>query len=247
MKKINSITFLSVLLIIISLALYALELVIFRKPGNTLFYFLQDMAFLPLQAVIVIIVLGKIISGREKRLMLKKINMAISAFFSEAGTEIMSSLLEFCRMPGDISANLDVSGKWIGGDYKKAIKFIKENDFVFDCKIENLQALKALMLQKRNFLLIMLENPNLLEHDTFSDLLWAVFHLTDELLARESLTDLPAADIKHLALDIKRAFNTLIVQWLSHMEHLKTDYPYLFSLEVRKNPFSENNSVIIKE
>ena len=41
--------------------------------------------------------------------------------------------------------------------------------------------------QKRDFLLRLLENPNLLEHDSFANLLLAVFHLTEELAQRRDL------------------------------------------------------------
>jgi len=36
------------------------------------------------------------------------------------------------------------------------------------------------------------------------------------------------------------------VEWAYIMKHMKEKYPYLFSLAVRKNPFS-TNTVIIKE
>jgi len=33
---------------------------------------------------------------------------------------------------------------------------------------------------------------------------------------------------------------------LAHMEHLKNEYPYLFSLAVRTNPFDPNASVEVR-
>ena len=83
----------------------------------------------------------------------------------------------------------------------------------------------------------LLENPNLLEHDTFTDTLWAVFHLTDELAHREDLKSLPETDVRHLSGDIDRAYKCIVAEWLEYMKHLKRDYPYLFSLAVRTNPF----------
>lgn len=83
------------------------------------------------------------------------------------------------------------------------------------------------------------------EHDTFTDMLWAVFHVTEELDSRDMLVSLPPKDLEHLSIDIKRAYQFLIVEWLYYMNHLKKEYPYLFSLAVRKSPFNENGSVII--
>jgi hypothetical protein len=98
----------------------------------------------------------------------------------------------------------------------------------------------------RTFLLGLLENPNLLEHEAFTGMLWAVFHLADELSARATVSGLPDADLDHLSGDIKRAYGILIVQWLTYMKHLHKDYPYLFSLAMRTNPFDAGASVIMK-
>ena len=82
----------------------------------------------------------------------------------------------------------------------------------------------------------------MLEHESFTDLLWAVFHLTEELDNRKDVTQLPDSDYDHLSGDIKRAYSLLISAWLAYMGHLKTDYPYLFSLAVRTNPFDPQAS-----
>ena len=50
----------------------------------------------------------------------------------------------------------------------------------------------------------MLENSNLLEHESFSDLLWVAFHLPEELEAGPSVIGLPATDLEHIAGDVGR-------------------------------------------
>jgi len=80
--------------------------------------------------------------------------------------------------------------------------------------------------------------PNLLEHETFTDLLWAVFHLAEELAYRKNVSLLPNSDYEHLIGDIKRVHVLLLSEWLDYMKHLREDYPYLFSLAVRTNPFN---------
>ena len=110
----------------------------------------------------------------------------------------------------------------------------------------NLSQLQKFIVDKRAFLLRLLENPNLLEHQSFTELLWAVFHLAEELSHRKDVTNLPDRDYEHLGGDIKRAYQLLIREWLAHMEHLKNDYPYLFSLAMRTNPFDPEASVQLK-
>ena len=52
-----------------------------------------------------------------------------------------------------------------------------------------------------------------------------MFHLTDELVYREDFAGLPAADLQHLAQDLRRAFHLLVLEWLAYMQHLKHGYP----------------------
>ena len=106
--------------------------------------------------------------------------------------------------------------------------------------------IKNFLKDKRQFLLALLENPNLLEHDSFTNLLWAVFHLTEELMHRRRLENLGDADYEHLSGDIKRVYHLLIAEWLEYMKHLKANYPYLFSLAMRTNPFDANACVEVK-
>ncbi len=93
------------------------------------------------------------------------------------------------------------------------------------------------MKDQRQFVLRLLENPNLLEHERFTDLLWAVLHVEEELEARTTLSDLHPSDRAHLEIDVRRAFNLLLAEWVLYVRHLKEDYPYLFSLVVRTHPF----------
>jgi len=100
-------------------------------------------------------------------------------------------------------------------------------------------------MHHKGFLLALLENPQLIEHDSFTPLLQALFHLTEELMARETLTGLPTTDYAHLSGDINRVYRLLMIEWLTYMKYLKQNYPYLFSLAMRQNPFDKNASITV--
>jgi hypothetical protein len=102
------------------------------------------------------------------------------------------------------------------------------------------------LMGHKAFLLSMLHNPRLLEHDSFTPLIQALYHLTDEMMARERLTDLPPADCAHLSGDLNRVYRLLVIEWLVYMQYLRHDYPFLFSLAMRQNPFDKNASVIVQ-
>ena len=100
---------------------------------------------------------------------------------------------------------------------------------------------------KRDFILRLLENPALLEHGPFTELLRALSHLMDELSRRSNFTTLPGTDISHLIMDLNRVYRHLAIQWLGYMQYLKKNYPYLFSFAMRVNPFDEHATPVVGE
>jgi hypothetical protein len=170
----------------------------------------------------------------------------IGAFFSEVGTNLLKSFSESSLQIDQIRKDLVEDNDWSNKAFSYMGKRVKEYDYRIESQRADLEDLRNLLLGKRGFLLALLENPNLLEHESFTELLWAVFHLSEELASRPNLKGLPNTDYEHLTADMKRAYVLLIVEWLAYMKHLKTNYPYLFSLGVRMNPFDPNASPIVK-
>jgi hypothetical protein len=204
------------------------------------------MAFVFIQVLLVTVIIEQVLSEREKGAMLKKLNMVIGAFFSEVGTELLKFFNGFDTNSEELARKLKVNNEWSAADFDNIMRAIADHDYSIDSRAGDLKAMRDFVVGKREFLLRLLENPNLLEHDEFTELLWAVFHLAEELLHRKKFENLPGADYEHLAGDIKRVYTLLVREWLSHMEHLKSEYPYLFSLAVRTNPFDPNASPEVK-
>jgi len=107
-------------------------------------------------------------------------------------------------------------------------------------------ALRNFLAAQEDFLLRVMENPMIFEHESFTDLILALDHLTKEMKARGDLADLPSNDLTHLEGDMRGVYERLIPKWLKYMEYLKTHYPYLFSLAMRTNPFDPHASVVIR-
>jgi hypothetical protein len=228
-----------------SVVLYALQIVIFRRTSDTFFYIFQDLAFLPLTVLIVGVVIERLVSLRAKREMVHKLNMVVGTFFSELGTSLLAELLPTMKAATEIRERLHLTASWTKEDFAKASRFARGLDCKVDLKQIDRVALRVHMVDQRQFVLRLLENPNLMEHERFTDLLWAVHHLEEELEARTTLTELVPADEAHLEIDTRRAFNALLAEWVLYVQHLKTDYPYLFSLVVRTHPFQDSPSPVI--
>jgi len=238
---------LGLLLIVLSAAVYFIHYLIFRDMHHIFLYLVGDIAFVFIEVLLVTLVLHQLLHYREKKTMLNKLNMVIGAFFSEAGTELLKTFSSFDKEAFRITQKLVITNKWSEKDFSKILVNVRNHNYSIDSKNGNLEDVKTFLKEKRQFLLNLLENPNLLEHESFTNLLWAVFHLTEELVHRRKLTDLPDTDYQHLAGDIKRVYHLLIAEWLSYMKHLKDNYPYLFSLALRTNPFDANAVVEVKQ
>lgn len=229
-----------------STVLYLLQIGIFHRTEETFFYMLQDIAFVPIQVLLVTLILNQLLSSREKRALMKKMNMLIGTFHIEVGAELIRLCSAFNSDMTEIRTRLMVTSKWTVRDFRSVAASMKNMEIKIDSRSGDLYSLKSLLEAKRSFLLSLLANPNLLEHDSFTDLLWAVFHLAEELSARKSLEGLPQVDYDHLSGDIKRAYSQVLAEWLLYMKHLKEDYPYLFSLAVRMNPIDPNADPVVK-
>jgi hypothetical protein len=237
----------AVVLIIMSFALYWADYVIFGRPTDIAAGFLGNLAFLPIYVLFVTLMIERVFRERERLLIRQKLNMVIGVFFSEMGTELVRNLSDFLPAAADLTCRLKVTPHWSESEFRDAASFLARFNLQVDSRMGDLDYLRHFLMGKREFMLRLLENPNLLEHDEFTDLLWAITHLLQEMEARRNLAELPEADRDHLSGDIKRAYSYLLREWLVYMKHLKLDYPYLFSLAVRMNPMDPEARAEIME
>lgn len=246
MKRINWQVKFGILLILLSALWYLFHYFIFRDWHHIFIYLIGDIAFVPIEVLLVTLIIHQLLSIREKRSRLEKLNMVIGAFFSEVGTKLLTYLSDFDPKLDDIRKHLIVTDDWSEKEFISVSKFMKNYDYDIEIQKIDLEELRSFLISKRSFLVRMLENPVLLEHESFTELLRATFHLTEELAARKNVRELPETDIKHISVDIRRAYILFVASWLDYMSHLKENYPYLFSLAMRTNPFDEEASAIVQ-
>jgi hypothetical protein len=187
-----------------------------------------------------------ILSRRENEIYLQKVHMVLGIFFSEIGTWMLTF---FARLDPDAESkkeNFHITQSWTDADFIQAQKRLSKWGFRLDIDEISSESLRNFLVINGDFLLRLLENPVLLEHESFTLLLQAIYHLREELLSRENLASLPASDYAHLSGDATRVYGLIVPQWLGYMKYLKTGYPYLFHLAVRKNPFDKNASTVVQ-
>ena len=232
-------------LIALSTLFYLFHYALFHDVHHILIYLVGDIAFVPVEVLLVTLIIHQLLNQREKRSRLEKLNMVIGAFFSEVGTELLAFFSDLDLELSQIQKLLNIEKDWSREKFTQVHNALRQHAHDISIQESSLAALRTFLKERRDFLLRLLENPNLLEHESFTSLLWAVFHLTDELVHRKDVANLPGSDRAHLAGDIKRAYGLLVSEWLDYMNHLKDNYPYLFSLAMRTNPFDAKASVIV--
>jgi voltage-gated potassium channel len=186
-----------------------------------------------------------LLSRREKRLRAEKVHMVIEIFYGEVGTDLLSRFTAVDGGLRDMTSTLLVGTGWSETDFQKAARQLSSFRYEVDIHRIDLESLRGFLRDNTTLFLRILENPHLLEHERFADVVRAVLHLKEELIHRESFAHLPETDLDHLAGDVRRAYRLLTAQWLEYMGYLKRNYPYLFSLAVRLNPFDVHRSPVV--
>ena len=231
--------------IALSAILYYAHFLFFNDSHHIFIYLLGDIAFLPIEVLLVSVIFHKVIEDKDKKERLKKVNMVLSVYFSEAGVELMQFFSREDDHLSDFREFLLIKPQWNTRDYKNALKNLKGINHHLSFSGSCLISLSEFLAAHRDLFLKLLENPFLVEHETFTDLIMSLSHAEQELSSRKDLLNLNENDYRHLMTDIERAYKLLLVEWLLYMNHLWKSYPFLYSFSIRTNPFDPNAEVEI--
>jgi hypothetical protein len=236
-----------VTLVAVSFVLYMFHLIWFRDLHHIWLWSFTSLAFLPISALFVTLLINRVLSARDKALRLDKLNMLIGLFFSRLGNEL---LLRFSDADPDdqyLRNHFGSPKPWSRLQPKQAQTILHAHRFGIDITRNELAQMKMFLIPHMDFLMRLMENPNLLEHESFTQLQRAVFHLAEELSYREDLESVSDADIQHLCGDIERVYSLITREWVQYMIFLKRNFPYLFSLAVRMNPLDRSASAALAD
>ncbi|NYT07650.1 MAG: hypothetical protein GKC05_05280 [Methanomicrobiales archaeon] len=236
---------LGIVLVCISALIFTIKITVLENPRDTMNYIFNSLGFLPISVFLVTIVLNELLAIRARNQRLEKLNMVIETFYSEVGNELLTYLSDCDPALDKVRKRLIVNGDWKDDDFSALNHFMAGYTFDIDPRKVDMATVSGFLKERRNFLLRLLENPVLLEHQSFTEVLRSVFHLTEELNRRTDPSSLPDSDLDHLKGDLLRVYTNLALQWVDYVRYLKRNYPYLFSLAMRTNPFDQNASVIV--
>ena len=113
--------------------------------------------------------------------------MVIGTFFSTAGTDLLTYFSDHDPGMQDLRKDLRISESWKEADFKRVSTTLEGYTCTVTIGEINLADLKNFLTLKEDFMVRLLENPMLIEHESFTELLQAVFHLTAELRTGKTL------------------------------------------------------------
>lgn len=183
----------------LSAVIYGLQVLVFKDPGTTAFYIFQDMAFMPITIAVATLFVGYLIDQNSRAEKIEKSRILTCSFYSIVGLDLLEVLY---------------------GLYDEA-----SDKIAWD--LEKYEYMQQLLDQYLNEILTIASNPNLLEHDGFTDLLWAVMHLREEMEYFEA-KKATARDESHIQSDAKRVFDLLEKNRHEYEAYIQKEYPYFY-------------------
>ena len=167
---------LGISLVVLSALVYAIHYAIFRDPHHIFIYMVGDIAFVFVEVMLVTVIIHRLLSEREKRNQLKKLNMVVGAFFSEVGTNLLAYFSDLDPDLDKIKSHLVIGSDWPEQEFLNVSRYLGNHGYEVNINKDELVNLRDYLTSKRNSLLRLLENPTLFEHESFTKLLQSVFH-----------------------------------------------------------------------
>lgn len=238
-------------MVILIIIIYGSNYLVLGDGEHIISYVWTHLGFIPVDILIVAFLLDEIIEKKEKEAMLEKLDMLMSTFFSEVGNELIEQLSSANKYKAS-TENLKSIKDWDEKDYDNKLTELKKSSLDFTADIppeerdEFLDNLRTMLSNKREFIINLINNPNLLEKEEFTELINAILHLDEELEHRKELSKVTDADFAHLNGDMQRVYNRLVYEWVYYLKYLYKNYPYMIALIIRTNPFDEDADVYVK-
>lgn len=241
----------SILMVVLAIIIYGSNYLVLGDAEHIITYIWNHLGFIPIDILLVAFLLDEIIEKKEKEAMLEKLDMLMSTFFSEVGNDLISQLSGANKYKTSTESLKSIKN-WDDKDYENKLNELKASpvDFSADVASEDreefLENLRALLSSKREFIINLINNPNLLEKEEFTGLINAILHLDEELEHRTDLALVSDTDFGHLNGDMNRVYNKLVYEWVYYLRYLNKHYPYMIALIIRTNPFDEDADVYVK-
>jgi len=119
-------------LVLLSALWYFVHYLVFHDAHHILIYLIGDIAFVPIEVLLVTLIIHQLLDRKEKHARLEKLNMVIGTFFSEVGTRLLTLFSDHDPGLDGIKEGLIVTGDWSDQDFSSADKHLRNYEFNVD-------------------------------------------------------------------------------------------------------------------
>ena len=219
-------------LVLLSSALYGLVYLIHGDAGYIGKYVTYHLAFLPLHALVLGLILEEILNLREKNNRQRKLNIFLGIFFRQMGVEFTAITFELLNNRSELDKLIMAQPSWKRRDFRNARYELDQFKPGLKDDPRVLSQLMTFLREREQDILEMTRNPNLWEFERLYRTLVGLFHLIEESHFRGALEKMSRASREHLAKDAGNTLLMLLSLWLEYLEFLKKQHPVLFEFQV---------------
>ena len=225
------------LLLCASALLYAIHYLIFRDLHHLAIFGLHELAFVPLEVILVTLGLDQLVEKTHREEARSKVSIIETLYFNESGGTMLRYLTSFDPDAARLRELLQVTEDWHSSDFRQAIRQLKSYPFLLDLDRIDFFGLHYHLSQRHEYYRSMLENPALTQSEAFTEMIMKIYLLWEELDGRTNLYQLPEKDRNYLAELLHEIYRELTEYWLDNVYNHSIHNRFRLHRAVKSNPF----------
>lgn len=215
-------------LLSLSLLLYGVCYWLFGDLGLIQKYFMLHLAFLPVHALVLTVILEELLTFREHISRRRRLNTYLGVFFRRMGIDLYLRLVGLLDNREELEEIILVQPGWNHRDFHTARRRLIQFQPRMRPDPQGMRALLDFLASNDNEILEMTRNPYLWEFDNFYRMVVAFFHFLEQTRFRDEPALASPWLLGHLAQEAGKTLQMLLLIWLGYLEQLKKDHPLLF-------------------
>ena len=227
------------LLLLFSALMYVIHYLIFRDFHHIAIFFVHDVAFLPLEVILVSLGFDRLIEKTGQEEARSKLSIIETLFFDESGGELLRYLSRFDPNASQLRAIVQVTVDWTPVDYINAKRRLNAHSFRLDVEQIDFFGLHDHLNKRHEYYLHILENPALTQSHEFTELVMKLYLLWEELHQRTDLRHLNPGEQQMLAGLLSEIYQELTEYWIDNAHNHCVHNPYRVRRLIMDNPFTE--------
>lgn len=225
------------LLLCASALLYAIHYLIFRDLHHLAIFGLHELAFVPLEVILVTLGLDQLVEKTHREEARSKVSIIETLYFNESGGTMLRYLTSFDPDAARLRELLQVTEDWHSSNFRQAIRQLKSYPFLLDLDRIDFFGLHYHLSQRHEYYRSMLENPALTQSEAFTEMIMKIYLLWEELDGRTNLYQLPEKDRNYLAELLHEIYRELTEYWLDNVYNHSIHNRFRLHRAIESNPF----------